>query len=104
MLDRVEYAALGFETFHDDFLRKLVVRERVELAVGVHQCSEHLEPAAVEGRDFEEVRTGWRWGPVWSTAWFRLRGAVPHSMRNDRVVLRFSSGTEALLWLTRPRD
>ena len=99
MLDRVEYAALGFETFHDDFLRKLVVRERVELAVGVHQCSEHLEPAAVGGRVFEEVRTGWRWGPVWSTAWFRLRGAVPHSMRNDRVVLRFSSGTEALLWL-----
>ena len=99
MLERIEYAALGFETFHDDILAPCVVREVVELDVEVFQCEDHLKPNQVRERTFTPVQTGWRWGPVWSTAWFRLRGRVPQSMQNDSAILHFSAGTEALLWL-----
>ncbi|MCC6677533.1 MAG: alpha-mannosidase [Phycisphaerales bacterium] len=47
---------------------------------------------------YRPVELGWAWGPKWSTAWFRLTGAIPDSMRGRPVALRFSSGTEALLW------
>ncbi|MBT5382485.1 MAG: alpha-mannosidase, partial [Phycisphaerae bacterium] len=43
------------------------------------------------------VPSGWRWGPVWSTAWFRLRGEIPPG--EGELGIRFSSGTEALLFL-----
>ena len=99
MLERIEYAALGFETFHDDILAPSVLRERVELDVEVYQCQAHLKPAQITDEVFTPVRTGWRWGPVWSTAWFRLRGSVPKSMQNEFTILHFSAGTEALLWL-----
>jgi alpha-mannosidase len=50
---------------------------------------------------FVPVRPGWRWGPAWSTCWFRLRGRLPEhatAIRGIEPTLRFSSGTEALLW------
>jgi len=46
----------------------------------------------------ESVSLGFRWGPVWSTRWFRLFGSIPAAWSGERVVLRFSSGTEAALW------
>lgn len=45
---------------------------------------------------FHPVDLGWRWGPVWSIAWFRLTACLPTTDRS--VHLRFSSGTEATLW------
>ncbi|MEC8320000.1 MAG: alpha-mannosidase, partial [Planctomycetota bacterium] len=101
MLPHLEYAALRFETFADEVLRPLVTPRSVPLSVSA---------ASVEGRPtIEEIRAldddafvpvdpGWRWGPVWSTTWFRLRGEVPAEWRGRRVDLRFDAGTEALLW------
>lgn len=51
--------------------------------------------------DYEPVQAGWRWGPVWSTAWFRLRGRIPAEWSGHPVGLRFSSGTEAAVWVDR---
>ncbi len=98
MLDDLEYAALGFETFHENVLAPLVVVDSAPLTVGAHQCSAHIQPAEARARSFEPVSLGWRWGPVWSTAWFRLNGSIPKSMRDQPLVLHFSSGTEALLF------
>jgi hypothetical protein len=47
---------------------------------------------------FQPVKTGWRWGPKWATAWFKVRGAVPKDFAGKRVVLRFSTATEGLVW------
>jgi len=68
------------------------------LQVSVHQCAERIGAEDARGRVFVPTEIGWRWGPVWSTAWFRVRGIVPAMMRGRRVVLRFDCGTEALLW------
>jgi alpha-mannosidase len=98
MLGDIDYAALGFETFHDEVLAPLCVQDSFQLDVALHQCSEHIRPGEAATRRFEAVELGHRWGPVWSTGWFRLRGDVPESMRGKGLTLHFSSGTEALLW------
>lgn len=69
------------------------------LTVAVHQCDEHLTPDAARARPFTPADIGWRWGPIWSTAWFRLTGTIPEDLARRPLCLRFSSGTEALLWL-----
>ncbi|MFN0131046.1 MAG: alpha-mannosidase [Phycisphaerales bacterium] len=71
----------------------------VPLAVEVHQSADPIPLADAERADYRPASAGWRWGPVWSSAWFRLWGRVPASMLGRRTHLRFSSGTEALLWL-----
>ena len=98
MLDDLEYAALGFETFHENVLAPLVVVESAPLEISAHQCAEHIRPSEARGRKFDPVSIGWRWGPVWSTSWFRVNGDIPASMRDQPLVLHFSSGTEALLY------
>jgi alpha-mannosidase len=47
---------------------------------------------------FQPVKPGWRWGPKWATAWFKVKGAVPKDFAGKRVVLRFSTATEGLVW------
>lgn len=88
MLGPVPYAALGIETFRDQVLLPAATLAREPLDVRMGRSP---------GGRFRRVALGERWGPVWSTAWFRLRGRVPASMRGQRVALRFSSGTEATL-------
>lgn len=47
---------------------------------------------------FSPVKPGWRWGPKWATAWFKVKGTVPKDFAGKRVVLRFSTATEGLVW------
>ena len=98
MLGDIEYAALGFETFHDDVLAPLVIVGAEPLEVMAFQCMEHLSPEVARKNRFVPVDIGYRWGPVWSTAWFRLNGTLPDSMIGKETTLHFSSGSEALLW------
>lgn len=69
------------------------------LNVRAHQCKEPVTPEAALKASFRPVKLGWQWGPRWSTAWFEIRGQVPASMVGQRVVLRFSTDTEALAYL-----
>ena len=101
MLPDLEYAALRFETFADDVLRPVATPMVAPLEITVAQFEDrptHDQIRALSEDAFSEVQPGWRWGPVWSTAWFRLRGELPESMAGRSVHLRFDAGTEALLW------
>jgi alpha-mannosidase len=76
------------------------------LAAGVWQTAEPVPYVDAVRAEYRPVRTGFTWGPRWSTAWFRVQGAVPSAAAlrgagalERRVVLRFSTDTEALLWL-----
>jgi alpha-mannosidase len=40
-------------------------------------------PSEAAAFDFTPVHPGWRWGPKWSTAWFRIRGWVPSDLPLD---------------------
>ena len=93
-----EYAAIGFEAFHDDVLRPAITPLAVPLEVGVFQTGDRISLALAQKGEYQRVEPGFRWGPVWSTAWFRLQGVIPEELAGKCVALRFSSGTEALLW------
>ena len=77
MLPDLEYAALRLETFLDEVLRPLATPHRHALSVSVFQSEDRLPLAQAREATFDEIEPGWRWGPVWSTCWFRLQGEVP---------------------------
>jgi alpha-mannosidase len=95
------------EIFRPRFSRFL----KTVLEPAVHGCSSPLRVAAWQtpeivpfGHAIEQLFTaitpGFRWGPAWSTCWFRLTGAVPADARPGVPLdLRFSTRTEATLWL-----
>ena len=94
---RHEYDDVRFKNFQNDVLAPAVYAARCPLEASVWQTSDRVTPAQACSEAYEQVLSGWRWGPVWSTAWFRLRGDIPAG--NGGLALRFSSGTEALLRL-----
>ena len=93
-----EYAAIRFESFAGEVLAPAVHPRRAPLEVAVFQTAGRPGLDEASRAAFTPVSPGFRWGPAWSTAWFRIRGEVPREMAGRPVALRFSSGTEALLW------
>jgi alpha-mannosidase len=98
VLPDLQYAAIRFENFVSEILLPAAFPARAPLGASVWQTPDRVTPDVAAGQAFTPVELGWRWGPVWSSAWFRLRGELPASMAGKRVALRFSPGTEALLW------
>ena len=98
MKNEIEAAARRFAVFSQDVVEPLIHSHAVPLEAAAYQCSDPIPYSAAVKLAYTPVPLGWRWGPVWSTAWFRLSGRVPAQMEGRPVVLRFSCGTEALLW------
>lgn len=88
-----------FVVFCRDVIEPAMYTHTTSLEASAWQCDEPVSyDEAVKG-DYRPVSIGWAWGPRWSTAWFRVRGIVPESMRGKRVVVRFSTDTESLVWM-----
>jgi alpha-mannosidase len=98
-----EISITRFTVFLRDVIEPAVYGDAAPLDVGVWQFQDvHAEPptpAEAASQKYMKAPMGLRWGPKWSTAWFKLAGTVPKTMKGERVVLRFSSGTEAQLWV-----
>lgn len=101
-----DFALIRYENFLAEVLEPACILARSPLAAGVFQTTERSAIASAMAATFEPVELGWRWGPVWSTAWFRLTGKLPPELARTlekgatprSLALGFSSGTEALLW------
>ncbi len=98
MENEIESVARRLAVFSQEVLEPRMYPRTVPLAAAVFQCAQPIPYAAAVRQEYKPVPPGWRWGPLWSTAWFRLRGQIPADFAGRPVVLRFSSGTEALLW------
>ncbi|MHC4948609.1 MAG: alpha-mannosidase [Planctomycetota bacterium] len=94
-----ELARHRLSAYAVEVLRPAVYGATAPLAVEAFQCAEPVPHDAAVAADYRPVAVGWDWGPRWSTCWFRLTGRVPQEMDGRPVALRFSSGTEALLWI-----
>ncbi len=92
---RHEYDDVRFKNFQMEVLAPAAVTASSPLAVSVWQTQDRVSASEAAAAVYDEVPIGWRWGPVWSTAWFRVRGDSPSG--SGELALRFSSGTEALL-------
>ena len=91
--------AIRFEEFCNELLRPLAMPRRQALRVEVAQFTERVAPSVAQRAKRTKVDLGDRWGPIWSTAWFRVQGTMPREFAGERVLLRFSSGTEACVWV-----
>jgi len=49
--------------------------------------------------EYRPAELGERFGPLWATYWFRVRGRVPDEWSGRRVDLLWDSRSEATLWL-----
>jgi len=102
------------ESLAADRVAPRLYSRRLPLSIEVHQTPDPLpiaallnahadgdgagDPGFTEQVAFSPVQTGWRWGPVWSSAWFRLRASLPADATAVNWSLRFSCGTEATVW------
>ncbi len=68
------------------------------LQIAAWQTQEPVPFTTATTQQFAPVTLGWHWGPVWSTCWLRLTGAVPSEWGGKPVHLAFDSDTEALLF------
>jgi alpha-mannosidase len=98
MFTELEQAAHRFSVFAQQVIEPAVYGAGAPLTPAVVQSAEPMSYAEARRREYRPVERGWCWGPVWATAWFRLTGTVPGKFAGQPVALRFSSGTEALLW------
>lgn len=87
-----------FEVFSRQVLAPAAFQDAVPLEVGVFQCEQPISFAEAARQSYIAPGAEFSWGPVWSTAWFRIRGKVPSRLGGRTTVLRFSTGTEATLW------
>ncbi len=99
-----ELALASFETFASQVLSAAVIRDRLPLAIEAFQTEDRVTHAEAVRAKFRRVKMGFEWGPKWSTAWFRLSAKLPSGWRGEALHLRFSTDTEAQLWLGRGRD
>ena len=55
---------------------------------------EPVDFATAAEANYDPISSGDRWGPAWSTWWFRMKGTVPAEARGERVHLRVDLGFE----------
>ena len=109
-----EYALVRYANVLAELLEPACTLAATPLDVAAWQTDERQARAAAERARYRRVELGWRWGPAWSTAWFRLRGRASEAQRallgaasadgqvgeqdGPYLAVRFSSGTEATVW------
>ncbi|HEY3377020.1 MAG TPA: alpha-mannosidase, partial [Armatimonadota bacterium] len=68
------------------------------LQVSAYQCAEPIPFEEAVRQAFTPVEPGFCWGPIWSTAWFRIQGAYPDAWAGSTVAALIDTGSEALVW------
>ncbi len=70
------------------------------LRIEAFQTPERLPyKKAVHAAGYRPVKFPFRWGPAWSTTWFRVSGRVPRRWSGGCVALHVVSNGEAQVWI-----
>ena len=96
---------------HLDYTRRRLVRMSERLRERIHPETRAVDELLVTGPvdrigweeaqelAFRPARPEERYGPLWATFWFRVRGSVPEDWNGRRVDLLWASNSEAALWV-----
>ncbi|MDH7569484.1 MAG: hypothetical protein QHJ73_07855, partial [Armatimonadota bacterium] len=79
-------------------IRPRIYQNLTPLDAAVFQCAEPIPYGEAIRQPYRPVAVGFRWGPVWSTAWFRLSGEIPEALAGGEVVALIDTSSEALVW------
>ncbi|MCC5823921.1 MAG: hypothetical protein LAT64_06075 [Phycisphaerales bacterium] len=88
-----------FETLCREVIGPAIYPDAEPLTVAKWGTDDRFAVAEARAARFEPVELPHVWGPVWSTAWFRLTGTAPDRFAGKTVHLRFDPGTEATVWV-----
>jgi alpha-mannosidase len=81
-------------------LHDLVYGDRVSVGeLEIAGPTGRISPAEADRLTYRAARLGEELGPLWATFWLRGTAVVPADWRGSRVDLRFSSHSEATLWV-----
>jgi alpha-mannosidase len=86
------------ERFLKNELQPSLWGKQIPLQASVHRPIGTLAPAEAPSQLFEPVEPGYKWGPIWSDAWFLFTGTVPAEWKGETVVARLDCGAEAIIW------
>ena len=86
------------QKFLEKVVRPAVYGPTAALEIEMYQCPDPIPYEQAVRQKFRPATVGVRIGPKWSTAWFHLQGKIPAEMAGQKVVLRFRSETEALVY------
>jgi alpha-mannosidase len=107
MLKHPEITQRRIEQFVQHTLRPQLWAESVPMEAAVYRPQGEsprdyremkIDPVAAQRAEYTPVNPGYRWGPIWSDAWFRLQGRIPEGWRGQAVVARINTGAEAIVW------
>ncbi|MHB9134114.1 MAG: alpha-mannosidase [Armatimonadota bacterium] len=79
-------------------LRQQLWIDHRPLTISVYQSIEPIPYADAIQQAYAPVQVGFHWGPVWSTAWFHLRGSIPGEWAGSTIAALIDMGSEALVW------
>lgn len=72
--------------------------ERVPVEMTVYHAPDRVSYAEAQRGDYHPARVGERFGPRWSTHWFRIHGTIPAAWRDWEVHFVWDSSSEAMVW------
>ncbi len=97
MLKHADVTRRRCQQFLTTILEPLIYGEQVDLRIEINRGPAKDQKEALAG-DWEEVQPGFKYGPAYTTFWFRLSGKVPKHWAGKNVVVHAEIGSERTLW------
>jgi alpha-mannosidase len=98
MLKHPHLTMRRLERFLDDSLESKLIGTTVPLSLAICRDPAVKDEAGARKAVFQPVDKGYKWGPVWSNAWFRITGAVPEGWIGEKVQAVIQTGAETTVW------
>lgn len=100
---RPELILATYEAFAAQFIAPRIITARAPLSAAIYQTPRRQALSEALNASFRPINLGHRWGPKWSTCWFKLKADArqTRALSTTNLALRFSTDTEALLYINR---
>ncbi len=97
MLKHTSITRRRIDSFVQHQLKQLIYGEEHPLKIEINESSCATQNEAKKGT-WQEVESGYKYGPAYTVFWFRVSGKVPQSMAGLETVIRAEVGGERTVW------
>jgi len=97
MLKHPEITRRRLDLFLKQDILPRLYGERAPLKIEINENAAKDQKAALEG-PWREVQQGFRYGPAYTSFWFRLTGVLPPSMVDQEIAVVAELGGERTVW------
>jgi alpha-mannosidase len=97
MLKHTDITVRRIEQFVKNELLPHIFFDRTPLKIEFSDC-EYPDQATAQRGEWQEVRSGFQYGPAYATKWFRISGTVPDRLKGLPLVVFAEVGGERTVW------